>query len=77
MKKDKELSEQLHNLASNAFNVASIVELTLSKIEDSSCKCMNQDVFNSLMAVKDYMSNSVADPLAVLAESVPNGINLN
>ena len=76
MKKDKELSEQLHNLASNAFNVASIVELTLSKIEESSCECMDQDVFNSLMAVKDYISNSVADPLATLAEIIPSDIHL-
>jgi len=69
MKKSKDLEQQLHNLASNAFNAASIIELAICKIEDSSCECMDDDVFNSLMAVKDYLSNNVANPLAVLAET--------
>jgi len=69
MKKSKDLEQQLHNLASNAFNAASIIELAISKIEDSSCECMDNDVFNSLMAVKDYLNNNLADPLAILAET--------
>lgn len=65
----KNLSEQIHNLASNAFNAGAIVELAMSKIEDSSCDCMDDDVFLSLMAVKQYLHDSVGLPLTKLADS--------
>ena len=65
----KKLNEKLHNLAASTFNASSIIELALSKLEDSTCKCADNDVFSALMAVKEYLHDSVSIPLAELAES--------
>ena len=65
----KKLDEKIHNLASSALSAGSILELIISKIEDIPCECMDDDVFSSLMAVKEYLHDSVGVPLVELAES--------